>query len=105
MVKSVKWLMIVVSAALLWGCSSTRHVPAGQRLLDKAQIVVDDTVKLKTSGLYNYLRQVPNHKVLGFARLQLGIYNMSGSDSTRGFNRWLRKIGQAPVLLGNALTE
>ena len=105
MVKSVKWLMIVVSAALLWGCSSTRHVPAGQRLLDKAQIVVDDTVKLKTSGLYNYLRQVPNHKVLGFARLQLGIYNMSGNDSTSRMNRWLRKLGQPPVIYDPQLTD
>ncbi len=96
---------MTVAAALMWGCSSTRHVPQGQRLLDKVQIIVDDSSRVSTSDLYNYLRQTPNHKVLGFARLQLGIYNMSGRDSTSRFNRWLRKIGQAPVIFDTALTD
>ena len=96
---------MTVAAALLWGCSSTRHVPEGQRLLDKVQIIVDDSSRVSTSDLYNYLRQTPNHKVLGFARLQLGIYNMSGSDSTGRFNRWLRKVGEEPVIFDSALTD
>lgn len=97
--------MITVAAALTWGCSSTRHVPDGERLLDKVEIVVDDSSRVSTTELYNYLRQTPNHKVLGFARLQLGIYNMSGRDSTSRFNRWLRKIGQAPVIFDTTLTD
>ena len=96
--------MAIVAAALMWGCSTTRHVADGQRLLDHVRIVVDDSVRVSTSGLHNYLRQTPNHKVLGFARLQLGIYNMSGSDTTSRFNRWLRKIGQAPVIYDPTLT-
>ncbi len=97
--------MTVVAATLLWGCGTTRHVPDGSRLLDKVDITVEDSSGVKTAELYNYLRQTPNHKVLGFAKLQLGIYNLSGNDSTSRFNRWLRKIGQPPVIFDSELTD
>ena len=63
----------MVAATLLWGGGTTRHVPDGSRLLDKVDITVEDSSGVKTAELYNYLRQTPNHKVLGFAKLQLGI--------------------------------
>ena len=72
-----------VAAFVLWSCSSVRHVPAGSLLLDDVRIEVVDSSDVKTSELVNYLRQTPNHKVLGFAKLQLATYNMSGKDSTR----------------------
>lgn len=102
---SLKWLSLLVAAALAWSCSTTRHVPQGKRLLNSVSIEVEDSSKVKTSDLFNFLRQTPNHKVLGFAKLQLGIYNLSGRDSTGRFNRWLRKIGQAPVIFDPQLTE
>ncbi len=102
---TMKWLLAIAAAIFLWGCSSTRHVPDGYRLLDEVDIVVEDSSKVKTSDLYNYLRQTPNHKVLGFAKLQLGVYNMSGRDTTSRFNRWLRKIGQSPVIFDNTLAD
>lgn len=97
----------VLTAMLGVACSSTRYVPEGQLLEDKVKIVIDDSVKheIVTEELYNYLRQAPNHKVLGFAKLQLGIYNMSGSDTSHWYNRWLRRMGQAPVIHDNVLTE
>lgn len=95
-----------IGAALaLAGCSSTRHVPDGTYLLDKVSITVADSTRLTTKPLYNYLRQTPNHKALGFARIQLGVYNLAGNDSTSRFNRWLRKIGEEPVILDAQLTE
>lgn len=84
-------------------CSSTKHVPDGSMLLDNVSIEVDNK-DVASAELYNFLRQTPNHKVLGFAKLQLATYNLSGNDSTR-FNRWLRNIGQAPVVYDEALTE
>lgn len=33
------------------------------------------------------------------------MYNMSGKDSTKWFNRWARKIGQAPVIYDQSLTD
>lgn len=107
--KSTSRIAILIAAASLWACSPTRHVPQGSYLLDKVDIEVDmqpgDTTVIERSELFNYLRQQPNHKVLGFAKMQLGIYNMSGSDSTRWYNRWLRRLGQAPVIYSPDQTD
>lgn len=51
-----------------------------------------------------YLRQQPNHRMLWSAKWQLGIYNLSGKDTTKWINRFLRKIGEAPVVYDSALT-
>lgn len=74
----------VCAAVLIAACSTTRHVPQGEMLLDDVKIVVKDSSEVETADLYNFLRQTPNHKVLGFAKLQLGTYNLSGKDSTNG---------------------
>lgn len=88
-------------------CSSVRHVPDGKMLLDKVNVTVaDDSAHVYTQEeLLNFLRQLPNHKMLWSAKLQLGIYNMSGSDTTRWWNRWVRKLGEAPVIYDPSLTE
>jgi hypothetical protein len=72
--------------------------------LDKVDIAVVDSSGVSTGGLINYLRQTPNHKVLGCWKLQLGVYNLSGKSNGK-FNRWLRKIGQEPVIYDQQLTE
>lgn len=98
---AVLGLLLAVSA-----CSSTRHVPQGKLLLDKVRINVPDTARNVTkASLANYLRQTENHKVLGGLKLQLALYNMSGKDSTKWINRWIRRLGTAPVIYDSALTE
>jgi hypothetical protein len=93
--------VLVLSA----GCSSVKHVPQGSYLLDNVDIVVDDNKSVSSEELVNFLRQTPNHKVLGFAKLQLSTYSLSGRDSTRWYNRWLRSLGQAPVIYDETLTD
>ena len=99
-------LAAIVMATMLASCSSVRHVPADKYLLDKATVTIDDeSSDIKAKSLHNYLRQVPNHKVLGFAKLQLGVYNMSGQDSTKWYNKWARRLGEEPVIYDPQLTE
>lgn len=105
-----RWVATVAAVWLLHACSSTRHVPPGEMLLRAVSIEVTDTAgsaagDLDTDELYYFLRQTPNHKVLGFAKLQLATYNLSGSDTTRWFNRWVRRIGQPPVIYDPDLTD
>lgn len=95
----------VVVAVIATACSSTKHVPEGEYLLDDVSIEVTDRNDIDKVELYNFLRQQPNHKVLGFARLQLSTYSLSGRDTTKWYNRWLRRIGQPPVIYDSALTE
>ncbi|MBD5214040.1 MAG: BamA/TamA family outer membrane protein [Bacteroidales bacterium] len=99
------WLTITMALLAVAGCSSSRHVPAGSYLLDKATIRVEGADEVRPSSLDNYLRQHPNTKVLGFAKLQLGVYNMSGRDTTKWYNRWVRRLGAPPVIYSPALTE
>ncbi len=103
--KHLKIPVVLVVAVIVWACSSTRHVPQDKMLLDDVEILVDDSTEVKSSDLTNYLRQTPNAKVLGFAKLQLGVYNLSGSDSSRWYNKWLRRLGQAPVVYDPDMTD
>ena len=93
----------------LTSCSSVKHVPDGQYLLDKVSIDIEKDgncgEEVTSASLINYLRQTPNHKVLGFAKLQLATYSLSGRDSTKAFNRFLRRLGQPPVIFSEELTE
>jgi hypothetical protein len=100
----IRSALIVAGLMLMAACSSTKHVPDGSYLLDKVDIAVVDSSGVSTGGLINYLRQTPNHKVLRCWRLQLGVYNLSGKSNGK-FNRWLRKIGQEPVIYDQQLTE
>lgn len=92
-------------AIAVWGCSSTRFVGEGEYLLDKASVVVEGDKSVGAEELLNYLRQSPNHKVLGFWKLQLDTYNLSGRDSTKWYNRWVRRMGQPPVIFSRELTD
>ena len=96
---------LLFATVLLWSCSSVKHVPEGNLLVDKVKIDIKDNSEVSSKELYNYLRQTPNHTVLGFAKLQLATYNMSGHDTTKWYNRWLRRLGQAPVLYNDNLTQ
>ncbi len=99
---------LLAATALLWGavvagCSSTKHVPQGEYLLDDVDVKILDNDEVKSADLYYYLRQTPNHKVLGFAKLQLATYNLSGNDTTKWYTRWFRKLGQPPVIYDSTM--
>lgn len=100
-------MLIVLAALCLAGCGPTKHVPQGQMLLDKVSINIDgdNADDISSAELFNFLRQTPNHRVLGGLRLQLATYSLSGRDSTKWYNRWLQSVGQPPVIYSESLTE
>lgn len=98
-------LMTAAIILLTAGCSSTRHVPDGEYMLDDVTIDIEGDKEVTSQELVNYLRQTPNHEVLGFWKLQLGTYNLSGKDTTKWYNRWVRRMGQPPVIYQQALTD
>lgn len=83
-------------------------MPQGQYLLDKVSVTLPDSVRrtsaLNPEVLQTYVRQLPNHKLLWKVKMQLGIYNMSGHDSSLWYNRLLRNLGEAPVIYDSTLT-
>ncbi len=95
---------MAVLCLMCCACSLTKHVPDGSYLLDHVKIETDDK-SVKPSELKSYLRQTPNHRVLGLARVSLIFYNFSGQDTTKWINRWIQKNGSAPVLYDSILIE
>ena len=53
---------------------------------------------VRPSSLRMYVRQNPNAKWFSLIKTQLYVYNLSGRDSTKWGNKFLRRIGDAPVI-------
>lgn len=86
------------------GCSSTKSIPANDKLYTGANIKVDSvsgTKERKTlqSNLNDLTRPKPNSKFLGM-RTKLGFYNLFYGSKPKSFFGKLRdKWGEPPVLL------
>lgn len=89
---------------LLSSCNVTKYVPEGEYLLDKVNITTDEK-DLKDTDFSIYLRQQPNLKLFNFIPFNLGLYSISSPDTTLWINRFLQKIGDAPVIYDSTLVE
>jgi outer membrane protein assembly factor BamA len=87
---------------LLASCKSTKYVPDEAHLLKRYRVKVDNE-QVDTKELDSYIKPKPNRHILG-TKFYLGLYNLSGKKDN-GWNRWLRKIGEAPVLYDGYETE
>lgn len=97
MKKGILYTILLYLALSLASCSATKFVPDGSYLLDEVKIHTDNK-EIKPSDMRLYVRQNPNSKWFSTIKTQLYVYNWSGRDSTKWFNRFLRKIGDAPVI-------
>lgn len=79
-------------------CDGTKHLAEGESLLVSNSIVSTDK-DYNVSSLYDYIVQKPNTKWFSTLKVPLGIYTLSGRDTTKTINRILQKWGEAPVCL------
>ena len=84
--------------ALLSGCNASRFIPENDYLLTGVSLNSEGKQHLPTDELQSYMPQRPNNKWFSIFKVPLGIYCLSGKDSTRHFNRFLRRLGEAPVI-------
>lgn len=96
--------IIFILALLLSSCNVTKYVPEGQYLLDNVTITADSK-DLKDTDFSVYLRQQPNLKLFNFIPFNLGLYSISSPDTALWINRFLQKIGDAPVIYDSTLVE
>ena len=101
--KTGVFLFVVLS--LFMGCNTTKFVPQGEYLLNKARVKVEDTKAVSPSYLTDYLQQKQNTEVLGFWKLQLDIYNTASLDTTKLTSKNSRKMGEPPVIFSPDLTD
>ncbi len=66
-------------------------------MLDRVGIVSDST-SFKTLPFDGYIRQHPNSKWFNLFKVPMLPYALSSTDSTKRINRFLWRIGEAPVL-------
>ena len=94
---------------VLASCNTTKYVPQGQYLLDKAYVKCTDDKNVSTAELRNYLRQRQNTEIMGFWKLQLDVYNTAPRDTTTKSKKRLarnaHKMGEAPVIYDEELTR
>jgi len=95
---------LILFILFLTACNTTKFVPDGEFLLDKVQIKTD-TKNTEQIEFSDYLRQTPNARVFGAFRMQLGIYNWAGRDSTKKINKTLQRMGDEPVIYSSMLTS
>ncbi len=94
------FLSIVLALFILSGaisCSTTKYVGEKEYLLSKVSVKVDDKY-ISTSELNQNIKQKPNIKIIGVWKFHLGLYNLSGKNRDKGINKWLRRIGEEPVI-------
>ena len=107
----IRTVVILVAVALLFGaCSSVRHLPEGESMLVKNNVVVKDAKSPDFDNLRTYVRPVTNKKFMDLFRVKTVFYDWgqptydkNGETKDSKFRRFLReKMGEAPVLLDSA---
>src|SRR5574344_144457 len=102
--KGFRYIIYSLFAMTMVACFGTKYVPEGAFLLDKVAVQADNN-DTKSTDLSTYIRQKPNNRWFSVIKTQLYIYNLSGRDSTKWYNRMLRRIGDAPVVYSEYDTQ
>ena len=90
-------LALCLLLMMLSACSASRFIPEGHYMLENVTVKSDDK-KVDVSLLKGYIRQHPNAKWFSLIKAPMAPYLLSGRDTTRRINRFLQRIGEAPVI-------
>jgi hypothetical protein len=90
------YLLLVLFMAAVMSCNPTKYVPEEESLLNENHVSVNGE-RIQKSDLVPYIKQKPNKKIFG-ARFHLGLYNLSNIEKNRWPHKWLREIGEEPVI-------
>lgn len=88
----------------LASCSTSKFLPDGGYLLRSVEIK-SDKKEVNPVSLEPYVRQKSNSKWFSLLRIPLGIYDLSGRDTTKWINRALQRLGEAPVVYDSTLVR
>lgn len=98
--------MVLVSTLLLLlcGCSAERFLQGDEVILQKVKLSSDNH-HVKAGDYRLHVRQEANSRWFNLVKVPLGIYCLSGTDTTKRINRFVQRIGEAPVVYDEQLTE
>jgi len=113
------WFVVALLLFSTYGCKSTKLVPPNQHLLVKNKVKVNEgsnnifnqLISVISSEQALYIKHKPNRKILVLGRFYLKMYNFGSSkknpskNERKKWRKYLRKIGEAPVLLDSVEIE
>ena len=90
--------VLLLTASLCISCSTTRVLESGQYRLAKNEVRITNDKRFSPKEVEKYIQQKSNsYFVFGWNPF-LCIYNWSGKDAGKPFNKFLRSVGVAPVV-------
>jgi hypothetical protein len=97
-------VLILIPVLILVSCNPAKYVPNGSYLLSKNKVEITQKKTISQDQLESYLLQKPNKKILG-VRFHLFLYNLSNIKKNNWFHKWLRRIGEEPVIFNATQTK
>lgn len=101
--KELRYILLPILGTLA-SCSTSKFIPEGQYLLDEVKVVSDEK-DVEPSDVSAYVRQNPNSRWFSLVKVPLHVYSLSGTDTTKWINRFIQKIGDAPVVYDEYYAE
>lgn len=99
-----KLAIYVIFIVMLSACSASRFIPEGRYMLENVTVKSDDK-QVDVNLLKGYIRQHPNAKWFSLIKAPMAPYVLSGRDTTKRINRFLQRIGEAPVIFDTLLAN
>ena len=90
-------------------CSINRHLEDNTYILKKNTVTLDNStnqsISITKKEINDIIKQKPNKRITGLIPFHLWIYTLSNPTKNNWINNYLRKIGEAPVVLEEKLTQ
>ena len=105
----IPYLLLLIFPMLLFSCQATKYLPEDEYLLQDYKVEMSEKIEsgngdLDKKALKQYIKQKPNKRIFGW-RFYLSLYNLSSPEKENGFNNWLRRIGEPPVIYDEDLKQ
>ncbi len=97
-------VFMILTSVLLISCNVSRFVGDDEYLLDKVAVRTDSK-ELSAGQFSAYIQQHPNTKWFNVLKVPMSPYAISGTDTTKRYNRFMHRIGQKPVIYDSLKAE
>lgn len=105
----IKNIILIIISTLLCSCSINRHLEDNAYILKKTTVTLDNStnqsISITKKEINDIIKQKPNKRITGLIPFHLWIYTLSNPTKNNWINNYLRKIGEAPVVLEEKLTQ
>ena len=102
--KHVNKIFILLECLFLAACAGTRNLPEGEKLYVGASIKLESAEPVNKRMVKNAAEQAvrpkPNKAYLGM-RPRLWMYNAAGEEPQSKLKKWMKKVGEPPVLMSS----